>query len=108
MLDTLTPLFSSLADATRQGIVVELAKGDRTVNQLVAMFELGQPTVSKHIKVLEGAGLVSKEVAGNQRICRLNTDALQTIETWVSRQRADWEARLDNLERYLDGRKGKA
>lgn len=105
MSDQLTLLFASLADPTRQRIVGELASGERTVSELVELFDLGQPTVSKHLKVLESAGLVRKRVEGNRRICRLDGAALQSIEHWASRHRANWEARVDNLDAYLKGRK---
>ena len=101
----MTLLFASLADPTRQRIVSALAGGERTVSELVELFELGQPTVSKHLKVLEGAGLVRKRVEGNRRVCRLDAAALKTIEHWASKHRANWEARLDNLDAYLKGRK---
>lgn len=105
MTHDVATLFASLADPTRRRIVGELARGDRTVNELVGIVALRQPTISKHLKVLEHAGLLLKQADRNRRICRLNPDALRLIEDWAASHRRDWEARLDNLDRYLGSRK---
>lgn len=99
--DQLDLVFGALADRTRRGILGRLADGERSVTELVAGFDLSQPAVSKHLKVLEGAGLVSRARSGQFRPCRINPDGLATAATWLGAYRQFWEDSLDQLEVYV-------
>lgn len=94
-------VFGALADKTRRAILRRLADGERSVMELVAGFDLSQPAVSKHLKVLEGAGLVSRERDGQFRPVRLNPEGLETAATWLGHYRQFWEDSLDQLEVYV-------
>jgi DNA-binding transcriptional ArsR family regulator len=94
--------FFALADPTRRAILARLAQGDETVMELAEPFEMSQPAISKHLKVLEGAGLIDRRVEGNRRPCRLRTETVREIEDWLSSQRAVWEGRLDRMEAYIN------
>ena len=93
--------FAALADPTRRAIVRRLTAGEATVNELAAPFAMSLPAVSKHLKVLERAGLISRRVDAQRRPCRLRTDGLDAIERYVEHTRAAWEQRLDRLEHVL-------
>jgi DNA-binding transcriptional ArsR family regulator len=93
--------FAALADPTRRAILARLARGDATVAELGAPFGLRQPTISKHLKVLEEAGFVTQSQDGQRRPRRLVEGALQDVDAWLQPFRAQWERRLDNLDRYL-------
>ncbi len=98
--DRLDAAFAALADPTRRGILAQLATGERTVSELVQPFELSQPAISRHLKVLEGAGLIVRSVDGNRRPSRLAPEALREIDGWLSMLRAALETnyvRLDDL-----------
>ena len=88
--------FSALADPTRRAILARLALGEATVMELAAPFEMSQPAVSRHIKVLEGAGLITRRVEGAKRPCRLAPDAVAEIDRWLDLLR---EAMTRNFER---------
>ena len=93
-------VFSALADPTRRGIVVHLARGEATVSELVNQFDLSQPTISSHIKVLESAGLVSRTRQAQTRPCKLEPDQLQALNVWLGQVQEVWEGnyrRLDGL-----------
>lgn len=97
---TVQPLdrvFGALADPTRRAILARLAAGEATVNELVAPFGLSQPTISKHLKVLEGAGLVSRGRSAQFRPVRLNPAPLAEIAHWLGDYRRFWEDSLDRL-----------
>lgn len=94
--------FAALADDTRLEIVDELAKGERSVSQLVALFDLTQPSISQHLKVLREAGLVTVRPQAQRRMYSLSPDGLQQIEEWLKRYRRVIKRRLDDLDRYLD------
>jgi DNA-binding transcriptional ArsR family regulator len=94
-------VFAALADPTRRAILARLAKGEATVNQLVAPFELSQPTISKHLKVLEGAGLITRGREAQWRPCKIEPQALKPVDEWLENYRRLWEQRLDRLEDYL-------
>lgn len=94
-------VFGALADKTRRSILGRLAEGERSVTELVAGFDLSQPAVSKHLKVLEGAGLVSRQRDGQFRPVRLNPQGLETAATWIGHYRQFWEESLDQLEVYV-------
>lgn len=98
--DQLDQVFAALADPTRRAILARLARGDATVNELVVPFELSQPTISKHIKVLERAGLVSRGRTAQFRPVRLNATPLERAAQWIGGYRSFWEVNLDNLGAY--------
>lgn len=94
--------FAALAEPTRRRILDELRGGDRSVNQLVQSLTVGQPTVSKHLKVLREAGFVSARVAAQQRIYRLEAGPFTALSRWLEPYRRLWTTHLDLLERHLD------
>jgi DNA-binding transcriptional ArsR family regulator len=98
--------FAALADPTRRAILARLASGEATVNELAEPFDLAQPSVSKHLKVLERAGLISRSRAAQTRPCRLETERLQDIARWVESYRSLWEQSLDRLGDYLQSTQG--
>jgi DNA-binding transcriptional ArsR family regulator len=93
--------FSALADPTRRAILARLAVGEATVSELAAPFELSQPTISKHLKVLEEAGFIERGRDAQRRPRKLVPAALKDVADWIEPFRRQWEARLDNLERHL-------
>lgn len=101
-MDPLSETFSALADPTRRAIVARLAKASATVNELAEPFEISLPAISRHLKVLEGAGLIRREVEAQKRRCHLRGETLKTAEDWLEATRAFWNGRLDNLETYLN------
>ncbi|WP_394827796.1 ArsR/SmtB family transcription factor [Pendulispora albinea] len=94
-------VFAALADPTRRAILARLATGEATVNELVAPFELSQPTISKHLKVLERAGLVSRGRDAQFRPVRLNAAPLEGAARWIGDYRRCWEESLDQLAVYV-------
>ncbi|MDO8381080.1 helix-turn-helix transcriptional regulator [Phenylobacterium sp.] len=94
-------VFGALADPTRRAILARLAQGEATVNELVAPFGLAQPTISKHLKVLEGAGLVSRGRNAQFRPVRLNAKPLAEAARWIGDYRRFWDESLDQLEAYV-------
>jgi DNA-binding transcriptional ArsR family regulator len=99
-LERLDRVFGALADPTRRAILARLARGEATVNELVAPFDLSQPTISKHLKVLERAGLVSRGRAAQFRPVRLNAAPLAGAAEWLGDYRGFWEENLDQLAVY--------
>lgn len=95
-------VFSALADPTRRAILARLARGEATVNELVEPFDLSQPTISKHLKVLEGAGLVSRGREAQFRPVRLNAAPLEGAAHWIGGYRRFWEEGFDRLEAYVE------
>lgn len=93
--------FAALSDPTRRAIVGRLANGDATVLELAAPFAISLPAVSRHLKVLEQAGLISRGRDAQRRPCRLRTEALAEISAWAEHTRKAWEARFDRLDDYL-------
>lgn len=94
-------VFAALADPTRRAILARLADGEATVNELVAPFDLSQPTISQHLKVLEHAGLVSRGRAAQFRPVRLNAAPLAGAAQWIGDYRRFWEESLDRLDAYV-------
>jgi len=94
--------FAALADPTRRAILARLALGEVSVSELARPFEMSLPAVSKHLSVLEDAGLVSRERQGRVRRCRLTGVPLRAAADWISTYRRFWEERLDALARYLE------
>ncbi len=99
--DTLSVTFAALADPTRRAILARLAQGEATVNQLASPFAMTLPAVSKHLKVLERAGLISRGRNAQWRPCRLNAEPLQAASTWVEAYRTFWEASYQRLDEHL-------
>lgn len=99
--DPLSATFSALADPTRRAILARLAQGETTVSELAAPFEMSLPAVTKHLKVLQRAGLVSQGRQAQWRPCRLEAAPLQEAAGWIEEYRRFWELRLDRLEDYL-------
>lgn len=97
----LDAMFSALADPTRRAMLQRLAKGEATVNELAAPFDLSQPAISKHIKVLERAGLITRSRAAQTRPCRLDAKRLKSVARWVEAYRHLWEDSFDRLDGYL-------
>jgi DNA-binding transcriptional ArsR family regulator len=94
-------IFAALADPTRRAILARLSKGDAPVKDLAEPFSLTGPAITKHLKVLERAGLISRSRDGQQRPCRLEPKALAPAADWIEQYRAMWEERLDRLGEYL-------
>jgi len=99
---TLDAVFNALADPTRRAIVARLAKGDASVNQLGAPFDLSQPAISKHLKVLENAGLISRTRDAQRRPRRLEPKRLAEATKWLERYRKLWETRFQGLDALLE------
>jgi DNA-binding transcriptional ArsR family regulator len=97
----LNEAFSALADPTRRAILVRLAASDATVSELMAPFDLSQPTISKHLKVLEHAGLIERGRDAQRRPRTLVAVALKDVADWVEPFRRQWASRLDNLDAHL-------
>src|SRR6476469_9797742 len=93
--DSLTTTFAALADPTRRAILVRLAKGEATVGDLAAPFELTPPAISKHLKVLRRAGLIEQGRQAQWRPCRLKPEPLRDVADWIAQYRAHWEVSLD-------------
>jgi DNA-binding transcriptional ArsR family regulator len=93
--------FAALANTTRRAILARLALGDATVNELAEPFDLTLPAISKHIKVLERAGLVVRGQRAQYRPCALDAAPLAAVSTWAERYRPVWEARFDRMDDYL-------
>jgi DNA-binding transcriptional ArsR family regulator len=100
-IDELSSTFAALADPTRRAILARLADGEATVNELAEPFDLKLPTVSKHLKVLQRAGLVTQSRKAQWRPCRLEPAPLKDVADWVERYRRIWDERLNQLDAYL-------
>src|SRR5215210_5404684 len=99
--DHLSSAFNALADPTRRAILARLARGEATVTELAEPFKLSLPGVSKHLKVLQRAGLITQGRKAQWRPCRLEPARLKDIADWVERYRGLWEQRFDRLDEYL-------
>lgn len=93
--------FAALADPTRRGIVVHLARGEASVNDLVSKFKLTQPTISSHIKVLESAGLISRRRIAQSRPCKLETQRLKEVTDWLEQVQQIFEGNYKRLDALL-------
>ena len=101
MPDQLSTTLAALADPTRRGILAQLASGEATVKQLAAPYDMSLAAVSKHLKVLEGAGLISRGKDAQFRPCRLEAGPMRDVAGWLESYRKFWEESLDQLEVYL-------
>ena len=99
--DRLSETLAALANSTRRAIVSRLAEGAATVNELAEPFEMKLPSISKHIKVLERAGLIVRGHRAQYRPCALNAAPLEELSTWAEQYRPVWEGRFDRLDDYL-------
>jgi DNA-binding transcriptional ArsR family regulator len=106
-MPNLDDAFSALADPTRRAILARLALGETTVMELARPFDMTQPAVSRHLKVLEEAGLIVRRVEGTKRPCRLAPDAIISIDKWLEQLRAALAANYDRLDRVLAGMQAK-
>lgn len=97
--------FGALADPTRRAILARLARGEAMVKELAAPFEMSLPAISKHVQVLEAAGLLTREIDGRVHHCRLSAGAMKDAAAWIEQYRAFWEAQFDALAKYLESAK---
>ena len=100
-VDQLSTTFAALADPTRRAILARLSTGEASVTELAEPFEMSMPAISKHLKVLERAGLIARGREAQWRPCRLEAAPLKDVAEWVKRYQRFWEQRFDNLDAYL-------
>jgi DNA-binding transcriptional ArsR family regulator len=93
--------FGALADPTRRAILARLARGEAMVTELAQPFEMSLPAISKHLRVLESAGLLEREIDGRVHRCRLAAEPMKEAAAWIEKYRAFWESQFDALEKYL-------
>ena len=105
--DQLSATFAALADPTRRAILARLSSGECSVTELAEPFDMSMPAVSKHLRVLERAGLIARGREAQWRPCRLEATPLKQVADWAERYRHIWEARLDRLDDYLKQLKAK-
>jgi DNA-binding transcriptional ArsR family regulator len=105
--DQLSTTFAALADPTRRAILARLASGECSVTELAKPFEMSMPAVSKHLRVLERAGLITRRREAQWRPCRIEAAPLKQVAAWAEHYRHIWEARLDRLDDYLQTLKAK-
>ena len=101
MNDPLSTSFAALADPTRRAILERLAQGDATVGELAEPVRMTMPAISKHLSVLERAGLITKSRDGQRRNCRITATPLKNATSWLNEYRRHWEANLESLDAYL-------
>lgn len=102
MENYLDAAFHALADPTRRAVVSRLTRGPAPVKELAEPFDMGLPSFMKHLQVLERDGLITSQKIGRVRTCRVNTERLAAAETWLSEQRALWQAMTDRLADYVE------
>ena len=100
--DILDQTFAALANSTRRAILARLAKGEATVNELAEPFDMSLPAISKHIKVLERAGLITQGQKAQYRPCTIDVSPLREISKWTEQYRNIWETRLDQMDSYIN------
>jgi len=101
-MDRLSATFSALADPTRRAILARLAEGETTVKELAAPFDISLPAISRHLKVLERAGLIARGHEAQWRPCRLDAGPMKSVANWVERYRRFWDESFDRLDEYLN------
>ncbi len=99
--------FGALGDPTRRAILARLAERSRTVSEIAEPFDMSLNAVSKHLRVLERAGLIQRKVRGREHHCSLEAEPLRQVASWAEQYRSFWEKRLDALEGYLRGRRAR-
>jgi DNA-binding transcriptional ArsR family regulator len=107
MPDRLSTTFAALADPTRRAILARLVSGECSVSELAEPFDMSLPAVSKHLRVLERAGLIARRREAQWRRCRIEAGPLKQVADWTDRYRHIWEERLDRLDQYLQHMKAK-
>ena len=100
--------FGALADSTRRGILVQLSKGEANVSALAAPYDMSQPAISKHLRVLEKAGLIERRRKGREQFVRVKADKAKQAADWISHYAKFWSARFDAVEEYLQKNKKKS
>lgn len=100
-VDQLSLTFAAIADPTRRAILLRLSKGQAPVKELAEPFQMTQPAITKHLKVLEKAGLIERSRSAQMRPCRLRAKPLEEAASWIERYRTYWEESLDRLDEYL-------
>jgi len=103
-MDPLSATFAALADPTRRAILERLAQGDAHVGELAQPFDISAPAISRHLRVLEAAGLIRREVDAQWRVCRLRTPPLQQAHGWLQHYAEHWERSLDRLTELVEAR----
>ncbi|MDP9018317.1 MAG: metalloregulator ArsR/SmtB family transcription factor [Candidatus Eremiobacteraeota bacterium] len=98
----LDSIFFALADPTRRRIVEKLARKRLTVNEIAAGFQMSRPAVSKHLKVLEGCGILAREIVGREHHCRIDPKAIRAASSWFLRHERHWKSVLNSLDLYLE------
>ncbi|MBU1174754.1 MAG: metalloregulator ArsR/SmtB family transcription factor [Alphaproteobacteria bacterium] len=106
--DSLSTVLSALADPTRRGLLARLAAGEATVSELAKPYDMSMAAISKHLKVLEKAGLVEQSHHAQYRPRKLNPEPLREVDVWLAEYRKLWEARFDRLDHYLRHLQGKS
>ena len=101
MIDALSTTFAAIADPTRRAILTRLSKGEAAVKELAEPFDMTLPAISKHLKVLERAGLIERTRNAQLRPCKLRPEPLKEAATWIERYRTFWEESFDRLDEYL-------
>jgi DNA-binding transcriptional ArsR family regulator len=107
LADPLSVTLSALADPTRRAILARLAAGEATVNEIAKPFAISLPAVSRHLKVLEAAGLISRGREAQWRPCRLETETLRAVDDWLARYRRFWTGSFDKMDAYIAELKSK-
>ncbi len=102
MTDALTQTFAALADPTRRAILARLSTGGASVNELAEPFDISLPAISRHLKVLEQAGLITRGREAQWRPCRLDAEPLREVAGWVERYRRFWDGSFERMDAYLD------
>ena len=105
-LDRLDAVFAALSDPTRRAILARLVRGECSVTTLGRPFAVSAPAISKHLRVLESSGLITRHKSGRVHYCRLRADSLREAGDWIEQQRAFWEHQFDSLASYLDKEEG--
>jgi DNA-binding transcriptional ArsR family regulator len=100
-VDQLSTTFAALADPTRRSILARLSKGEATVNELAEPFDISLPAISKHLKVLERAGLIARGRSAQWRPCRLRAEPLSEVSAWIQQYREFWMGSFDRLDEHL-------
>jgi DNA-binding transcriptional ArsR family regulator len=102
MTDYLSTTFAALADPTRRAILARLSQGEATVNELAKPFAMSLPSISRHLKVLEGAGLITRGREAQWRPCKLKPDPLRRVDDWLDKYRKFWSESFDRMDRVLN------
>jgi DNA-binding transcriptional ArsR family regulator len=103
-VDRLSTTFAALADPTRRTILARLARGETSVGDLARPFDISGPAISRHLRVLESAGLIERRVDAQWRLCKLRGEGLRAANEWLEHYRAFWEESLDRLVDYLESK----